>query len=88
MTLIQHVRLPVWRRHARCAGRVELFYAADDLSQRVALRVCAGCGVREDCLAECLVEERLLGVDAMHGIRGGMTVTERRRLFDRLGNFP
>lgn len=85
MTRAQHVRFPVWRRYARCVGRAELFYADDLTSQRVALRVCDGCGAREDCLAECLADERLLGPLAVHGVRGGMTAAERRRQLDGAG---
>lgn len=81
MTVLEQlVRLPAWHRYAACHGQTELFYGELELEQRIALAVCRGCGVREDCLAEALDEERLLGPGSVHGTRGGMTARERARL--------
>jgi hypothetical protein len=71
------VRLPPWRTYAACHGRGELFYAADPLSETIALAVCRGCGVREACLAAALVEES--DAATVYGVRGGLTANERRQ---------
>ena len=41
---------------------------------REAKQVCAGCPVRDDCLADALT------TGTSHGIWGGLSVRERRRL--------
>ena len=72
------VRQPRWRRDAACRGHAALFFASDDVSERIALSVCAGCSVRLRCLAEALTEE----ADSWRcfGVRGGLTAAQRRAL--------
>ncbi|MHB2024361.1 MAG: WhiB family transcriptional regulator [Mycobacteriales bacterium] len=64
-----------WQEQAACNGMdVELFYpVTSDLtpSTRQALRICAGCPVREICLAEA----RSRG--ERYGIWGGMLPEQR-----------
>ena len=73
------VPAPTWHRHALCRGQVELFYASDVFSQRVAVAVCGRCGVRQKCLAEALAEES----GERFGVRAGLRPDERARLTAR-----
>ncbi len=72
------VRLPAWHRYAASAGATGLFFAADPVSEVIALALCRTCGVREECLREALQEEE----DGWHvyGVRGGYTAAERSTL--------
>jgi hypothetical protein len=54
---------------------VGLFYDGHAASVTVAKAVCARCGVREACLADALAEE--VDERQRHGVRGGLTATER-----------
>ena len=74
--LEQLVRQPTWRRHAACRDRLELFYASDATSEAIAVAVCAGCVVRQACLAEALADEADTGY--RYGVRGGLTASQRR----------
>lgn len=49
----------------------------------LALRVCRRCPVRMECLTTALDEEAGRGRDYRHGIRGGLTATERHNLVVR-----
>ena len=71
---------PWWHLYAACIGRMQLMYSPDHLDQQIALQVCAGCGVRELCLAEALDEERDGHGRWCFGVRGGLSGTERREL--------
>lgn len=62
----------LWREHAKCAGRGDLFF--DDLYEQQAKAICADCPVREQCL------EHALRTPEQYGIWGGMTPQERRRV--------
>lgn len=62
----------LWREHAKCAGRGDLFF--DDLYEQQAKAICADCPVREQCL------EHALRTPEQYGIWGGMTPRERRRM--------
>jgi len=69
-----------WYLQGACRGLdAAIFYpdpdAADDVAR--ALAVCAGCGVRETCLAHAL------GRREPTGIWGGTTERERRRVLRR-----
>jgi len=71
---------PGWRTQAACVGApVELFYpqAGDHAARAEAKRVCAGCPVQPECLADVLGWERPAH---RHGIAGGLTPGERNRL--------
>lgn len=66
---------PSWRDGALCAQvDTDLFYPEKGGSTKPAKRVCAGCDVRQQCL-DFAVEN-----DERHGIWGGLSERERRRL--------
>ncbi|WP_226361522.1 WhiB family transcriptional regulator [Pseudonocardia sp. ICBG1142] len=70
-----------WRERAACRGLdTELFFPADTRPEAVepALRVCAGCRVRRECLAEALVVEDPV---RRFGVVGATTPVERYRLY-------
>lgn len=69
-----------WRAQGRCAGEdPNLWFAVGALEHKMAKRLCRGCPVRYDCLAYAMEHP----VD--HGIWGGLTERERRRLRRRAG---
>lgn len=85
--LLRRVRgWPQWRQEANCAGvDPELFYPQRGGSKvlqaeqiRAAKAVCGGCTVRAQCLADALEHQE------NHGIWGGLSERERRRLQTRL----
>lgn len=63
-----------WRSRAACRTTgVEIFFAKRTSPEgRRAVEVCAGCPVREACLAECVATEKI-----RLGIRGGLGPYER-----------
>lgn len=64
-----------WADRANCLGLdPELFYPQRGESLELALEVCAGCEVREECL------EHALSVGEKFGIWGGTSEPERRRI--------
>lgn len=65
-----------WRQHARCKGvDPEVFHPSEeDDDATEAKAICAVCPVREACL------EHALTVREKHGVWGGLTERERRRL--------
>ncbi|QSE87597.1 WhiB family transcriptional regulator (plasmid) [Rhodococcus pseudokoreensis] len=65
---------PGWRDFALCrVTDPEAFFPETGENGRPAKRVCAGCEVREACLAEALAH------DERFGIWGGLTTAERRK---------
>ena len=79
-----------WRTLAACNGsQAELFYppappareGRDErlARERAAKRVCAGCPVRTQCL------DYAIAASERHGVWGGLTELERRRLTRRAG---
>lgn len=69
------VQPPEWHEWASCTDvDPELWHPEKGASSAEAKRICAGCAVREECL------EDALALDERHGIRGGLTARERRRL--------
>lgn len=67
-----------WTADAACKRQTALFFPesegdAHDVAQAKA--VCRGCPVREECLEA--------GLSEPHGIWGGLTVAERRKLRHR-----
>ena len=72
--------VPAWRRQAACAGMdTAAFYpaAGDHQAVEAAKRVCSGCPVRTECLADVLAWEP---ASCRHGIAGGLTATGRDRV--------
>jgi len=66
---------PAWTVDALCAQvDPELFYPEAGAPNRDAKAVCAGCGVRAECLAYALAHRERFGV------WGGTTERERRRM--------
>jgi hypothetical protein len=64
-----------WMDHAACANRGNRrFYSDDEAQQLAALRVCAECPVRHDCLIYALDGEERFGV------WGGLTTKQRLQL--------
>jgi len=64
-----------WRQEAACIGMdPDIFFPADGTPDRRARNVCAGCGVREECLLYALS----LHMDS--GVWGGTSATQRRML--------
>lgn len=64
-----------WRDYANCKGMdPELFFPERGDSTREAKQVCRGCEVRHDCL------EFALESGEKHGILGGLSERERRRI--------
>ena len=64
-----------WRQRGACRGLdPEIFYPPTDDEADAAKAVCAECPVREPCL------EFALTVREKHGVWGGRTERERRRL--------
>jgi WhiB family transcriptional regulator, redox-sensing transcriptional regulator len=70
--------LPVtgsWRQLAACKGvDPEVFHPSEEEDPAPAKAVCAECPVREACL------EHALAVREKHGVWGGLTERERRRV--------
>jgi len=66
---------PEWMAAGLCAEiDPELFYPESGAPNRDAKRVCAGCEVRAECLAYALAHRE------RHGVWGGTTERERRRM--------
>lgn len=69
---------PVWYDSAACRTMdPAIFFSQDDDVQRAALTRCDGCTVKPECLRIAMETEQ------MHGIWGGMSERERRRLIRR-----
>lgn len=67
-----------WMLHARCRGaRPTEFFPSDGLGVEAAQRVCVGCPVREECLEYALAHR------IEHGVWGGASERERRRILRR-----
>ena len=65
-----------WRNQARCAEvDGEIFFPEKGGSTQAGKKVCRGCEVRAECL------DYALGNRELHGIWGGMSDRERRRLW-------
>ena len=64
-----------WRESASCASvDGELFFPAKGESSDIAKAICWGCPVRQECLVDALEHQE------QHGVRGGMSPRERRKL--------
>lgn len=70
--------LPGWERYAACAGRgFADFFPDDGTSAKPAKETCEGCPVRYACLAHQIATSSTFDD---HGVRGGTSVRERRRI--------
>jgi WhiB family transcriptional regulator, redox-sensing transcriptional regulator len=67
-----------WMLHARCRGAAPTeFFPSDGLGVEAAQRICVACPVRVDCL-EYALEHHI-----EHGVWGGASERERRRILRR-----
>lgn len=77
-----------WRTSAACQGcDLEEFFKDQNRTQERVQRICRGCPVRSECLADAVAYER----DSYRwGVVGGLTTIQRRalRCEELLGNVP
>lgn len=67
-----------WMATGLCADQPpETFFPSDGVGVEVARRICAGCPVKEPCLEHALRNR----ID--HGVWGGTSERERRRILKR-----
>jgi WhiB family transcriptional regulator, redox-sensing transcriptional regulator len=67
-----------WMAYGNCAHRPpSLFFPSDGVGVDVARRICADCPVKEPCLEYALTNR----ID--HGVWGGCSERERRRILKR-----
>ena len=67
-----------WMAIGNCADRPpSLFFPSDGVGVEVARRICADCPVKEPCLEYALAQR----ID--HGVWGGCSERERRRILKR-----
>jgi WhiB family redox-sensing transcriptional regulator len=67
-----------WMLHARCRGAQPTeFFPSDGMGVEAAQRVCADCPVRVECLEYALAHR------IEHGVWGGASERERRRILRR-----
>jgi WhiB family transcriptional regulator, redox-sensing transcriptional regulator len=67
-----------WMFHARCRGiNPGEFFPSDGTGVETAQRICADCAVRPECLEYALVNR------IEHGVWGGASERERRRILRR-----
>ncbi|KIF67570.1 hypothetical protein HY68_01295 [Streptomyces sp. AcH 505] len=76
-----------WQRLSGCTGHdPEMWFqerkksAVAKATTRIAKAICGACLVRDDCLAEAQRVEGVTSPDRRHGIRGGLTGTQRHSL--------
>jgi WhiB family transcriptional regulator, redox-sensing transcriptional regulator len=67
-----------WMLHARCRGASPTdFFPSDGLGVEAAQHICVGCTVRLECLEYALANR------IEHGVWGGASERERRRILRR-----
>ena len=67
-----------WMQHGRCRGaKPTEFFPSDGMGVEIAQRVCDGCAVRIECLEYALLHR------IEHGVWGGASERERRRILRR-----
>lgn len=71
-----------WTADASCGGRDHpgMFFNEEPAGKRRARELCEACPVRSACVEAALVEERGLGADYRHGIRGYTTGAQRHSI--------
>jgi WhiB family redox-sensing transcriptional regulator len=78
-----------WRDEAECIGvPTEMFFwvggNGKDRQSTAAKKICSGCDVREQCLAEAMDFERNVHRAERAGIWGGLGPGERYRLWNKI----
>ena len=77
-----------WRQHAKCFGLdVNLFYGSEGTTTKIPSavnRICDGCPVRTDCGAQASIEEPMLDLNVIHGVRAGLAATTRLKMYKHL----
>lgn len=63
-----------WKNYGACVGTDADLFFPDDATNSQAKAICAGCVVREKCLAHALT------VPELYGIWGGKTARQRRSM--------
>jgi WhiB family redox-sensing transcriptional regulator len=67
-----------WMRYGNCAEEPPaIFFPSDGVGVEIARRICATCPVQEPCLEYALAQR----ID--HGVWGGASERERRRILKR-----
>ena len=67
-----------WMAHGLCANEPpDTFFPSDGVGVEIARRICATCPVKEPCLSHALRNR----ID--HGVWGGCSERERRRILKR-----
>lgn len=75
MNVRELLQRPAWMERGACRGvDGELFFPDRGASTREAKAVCRGCPVQAECLAYAM------NMNEKHGIWGGLSERERRRL--------
>lgn len=68
----------LWMTHGHCRRESpDTFFPSDGVGVQIALRICADCPVKSPCLEYALAN----GID--HGVWGGASERERRRIARR-----
>jgi len=70
--------IAAWRDQAACAGQDTELWFPDQPIGSTAVQICRRCPVRAECLYDALKHET--SGATRHGIRGGLTTNERRRI--------
>jgi len=80
-----HTPQPGWQQHAACRGLdPNLFYSENNTTAKIPTainRICDGCPVRVDCGAAASIEENVLDLNVIHGVRAGMAATTRANMY-------
>ncbi|MFC8583492.1 WhiB family transcriptional regulator [Streptomyces sp. NPDC057217] len=76
-------KTPDWRWRAACAGLGDEMFPdpRDAEGNKRAQQVCLLCPVRAECLDDALGEERGRVKDNRFGVRGGLTASQRHRMY-------
>lgn len=82
-----HEAIPAWHKRAYCRYYDGELWFADGTGKATGYKdlaaakdVCAACPVRQACLEDALRQEGSTTAEGRHGIRGGLTPTERYNL--------
>jgi WhiB family redox-sensing transcriptional regulator len=75
-----------WRDRGNCNGidnPDRMFPGRQDRDIRAAKLICHGCPVKQRCLEDALAREEGIETVPRHGVFGGHTGPERRRIYER-----